>query len=360
MKLFTLSALFTLLLLSSTLATCTHAKSWRKGQVHTHANNIVPQLPWTSPDVPADWYRTHGYNFVTIADLNYVTPVDGIKSVYDAPGRFIVVPGIELSAEPKGMGVQIIDTLGIGVRSNIDMSGIATGTDTSASTVDVLNSQIRAIKRAGGLPIVAHPSLTYAIDADDFIALDDTRGPIFFEVYNAEPGMNNLGGGGKPSTESIWDTVLSTGRLMYGVASDDSHHFFTWIDSSIPNQQLANPGKAWIQVRSDRLTWHSLRSAMEDGDFYATTGIKLLDYQVTDIGITIELDDTTKDLGWSVDGSNPQLYTTTFIGKDGMTLKIDESLTPSYEFTEDDLYVRAKIVSSDGSIALTQPVFPSH
>jgi hypothetical protein len=37
---------------------------------------------------------------------------------------------------------------------------------------------------------------------------------------------------------------------------------------------------------------------------------------------------------------------------------VDESLNPSYLFTGTELYVRAKIVNSDGHIAWTQPVFP--
>ena len=63
------------------------------------------------------------------------------------------------------------------------------------------------------------------------------------------------------------------------------------------------------------------------------------------------------DLGWSVPGANPELYRTHFIGKDGKVLKLDESAAPSYDFTGKELYVRARITSSDGQMAWTQPVF---
>jgi hypothetical protein len=173
-----------------------------------------------------------------------------------------------------------------------------------------------------------------------------------------EPGMNNLGGGGKPSTEQIWDEVLSTGRVMYGTAVDDSHHFFDFDYSRRADERLSNPGKAWIMVRAAELSVRALIDAMHRGDFYASTGVVLESYEVTATAIRIRLGDRTRDLGWSRPEANPQLYRTEFIGKGGKVLKLDESLKPSYEFTGSELYVRARITNSDGALAWTQPVFP--
>src|SRR6267154_6349964 len=74
--------------------------TWYKGIVHAHANWGAGQLPTTSPDVVVRWYREHNYNFVSVTDLNYYTPPDGLKALFDAPGRFLVVPGSELSKDP--------------------------------------------------------------------------------------------------------------------------------------------------------------------------------------------------------------------------------------------------------------------
>jgi len=323
---------------------------WYKGIVHAHANWGVPQLPTTSPDVVVRWYREHNYNFVSVTDLNYYTPPDGLKALFDAPGRFLVVPGTEPSKEPIQPGNKIVDTIGIGINGPVD----APKGDTVAA---VLDSEAKAIRRAGGLPIAAHPNLTYALTAADLKASDQTPGPRFFEVWNTEPGMNNLGGGGKPSTEQIWDEVLSTGRVMYGTAVDDSHHFYDFISSRETGSPLSNPGKAWIEVRARELSVEALKEAMERGDFYATTGVVLLSYEAGSAGIRIGLSDSTRDLGWSLPGANPQLYRTEFIGKGGKVLKVDESLNPVYGFTGNELYVRARITSSDGLVAWTQPVF---
>jgi len=206
--------------------------------------------------------------------------------------------------------------------------------------------------------VSAHPNLTYALTAADLLASDKTAEPRFFEVWNTEPGMNNLGGGGKPSTEQIWDAVLSTGRVMFGTAVDDSHHFYEFVASRETRTPLSNPGRAWIMVRAQELSVPALIAAMNRGDFYASTGVTIESYDVTTTGIRIRLNDSTHDLGWSLPGANPQLYRTEFIGKDGKVVKVDESVTPSYDFTGKELYVRARITSSDAQMAWTQPVFP--
>ncbi len=94
---------------------------WYKGIVHAHANWGVPQLPTTSPDVVVRWYREHNYNFVSITDLNYYTPPEGLKAVFDAPNRFLVVPGTELSKDPIQPDNKIVDTIGFGVNGAADL-----------------------------------------------------------------------------------------------------------------------------------------------------------------------------------------------------------------------------------------------
>ncbi len=324
--------------------------AWYRGAVHAHANWGVAQLPTTAPDVVVRWYREHNFNFVAVTDLNYYTPAAGLKALFDAPGRFLVIPGTELSKDPIQPGNKIVDTIGIGINGPADLPSRET-------VAAVLDSEAKAIRRVRGLPIAAHPNLTYALTPADLLASDQVPTPRFFEVWNAEPGMNNLGGGGKPSTEQVWDTVLSTERVLYGTAVDDSHHFDEFISSRAAGSPLANPGRGWIMVRARELSPQALLEAMNRGDFYASTGVILESYEVTATRIRVGLSDRTHDLGWSLPGANPALYRTEFIGKGGQVLKLDESLNPVYEFTGQELYVRARITNSDGQTAWTQPVF---
>ena len=297
---------------------------WHRGNTHTHTNRA-------SPDVVVQWYKENGYDFVVITDLNYRTPVERLDAVVGAPGRFLVLAGVEVSDDFEG---RIVDISGIGVRHAVQPQD-------GATIAERLNRAARAIRNAGGVPIVNHPNLTWALTAADIAAGEEVR---HFEVWNAEPGMHNLGGGGSPSTEEIWDEVLSTGRVLYGVAADDAHAFHGEF-----SPDKANPGRAWIVVRAAELTSEAILTAIDRGDFYASTGVELNRYEVDQHGIRLELPPGRE--------RNPTRYRTYFIGEHGAVLKRDESLTPSYEFQGDELYVRARIQASTGGVAWTQPVF---
>ena len=327
--------------------------NWYRGQLHVHANygieDLCSQCSTISYGTVLDWYFTNEFNFVALTDLNYYKPVDGLE-FWNTAERFLLLAGTELNTNPFG-GEKIVDSLGIGTTRAVNPPS-----DSLTSVSEILDEQARRIRSAGGLAVVAHPNLSWSVTAQDILAIDTVAGtlrdPLFFEVMNGEPGMNNMGGGGFPSTEEIWDEVLTAGKVMYGIGADDSHQFERF------GVQFANPGRAWVVVRAPSLAQNELFSAMKAGDFYATTGLELLDYQVDDTGIDIALNPETRDLGWSVPGTNDQRYRTEFIGSGGQVLHVDDTLDPSYVFQGDELYVRARITSSDGLKAWTQPVYP--
>ena len=302
----------------------TAQEHWYRGNTHVHTDRA-------SPDVVVRWYKEHGYDFVALTDLNYVTPVKGLNAVFGARGRFIVVSGVEVSDTIDG---RYIDVNGIGVRE-------ASPLQEGATISERLNRTARAIRNDGGLPYVCHPNLTWALSAEQIAAATDVR---HFELWNAEPGMHNRGGGGSPSTEEIWDRVLSTGRVLYGVAGDDAHDFHGEFSA-----RRANPGRAWIVVRAPELTASAILTAIERGEFYSSTGVELETYEADERGIRIELPEEA--------GRNATRYRTYFLGKEGTVLKRDDSLKPSYRFRGDELYVRARVEDSNGMLAWTQPVF---
>jgi hypothetical protein len=84
---------------------------------------------------------------------------------------------------------------------------------------------------------------------------------------------------------------------------------------------------------------------MERGDFYASTGVELEDYQVD-----------TKRMSISIKPARSSKYRVLFIGKNGQLLKEVVTNPAVYEFRGDEMYVRAKVIDSNGNVAWTQPV----
>jgi hypothetical protein len=369
-------------------------RDWYRGQLHVHTNVH-------DKSEMVQWYREHGYEFVVVTDINYATPVEGLKSVYDEPGRFLVVPGIETSTRYEN---KIHDVMGYGgtptevsfdsVVSPVDgdfLESAESGAgdpgrgDDRAVTVpsepaaQTYSLQARRIAEAGGIPAIAHPNLTWAAGAEELCSVDPDV-LRHFEMITTEPGMNDAGGGGRPSTTELWDQVLSSGRVMYAVASDDSHHLDRIgpdtrpVDGDIKTYPPALPGRTSVFVYARELSVEAIVDAVRRGDFYSvkhelTLPIAFEDVTVTDAEFRLRLPEVSKDIGWSSKQHNPTRYRTTFIGSDAdespehdgsagaVVLKRDDSDAPSYSFSGTEQYVRARVEGSDGAVAWTQPVF---
>ena len=138
---------------------------------------------------------------------------------------------------------------------------------------------IDAIRAARGVPSVNHPNFGWAISADELAQLQRTR---LFEVFNGHPIVNNLGGGGVPGLEEVWDRMLSSGKLLYGIAVDDAHYFKRPEDKTAPR-----PGQGWVYVRVPRLESRAIVEALERGDFYSSTGVELQSVDASASALTI-------------------------------------------------------------------------
>ena len=95
------------------------------------------------------------------------------------------------------------------------------------------------------------------------------NGATAIEVFNGIHDTNVYGSKTRPSAEQIWDGILSSGKLIYGVAADDSHHYHDF------TPKMANPGRGWICVQADSLSEPSIMESIKNGDFYASTGVYL-------------------------------------------------------------------------------------
>jgi hypothetical protein len=300
------------------------ALHWYKGNTHTHTLNSDGD---STPDDVVRWYREHGYRFLVLSDHNFLTSVDGLNALHGADEQFLLIKGEEITDR---LGDKPLHINGLDVSTKVDPQH-------GPTVVDIVQRNVDAIRKAGGVPHVNHPNFQWAVSADDLQRLERIK---LFEVYNGHHQVNNLGGGGVPGMEEVWDRLLSSGKVMYGIADDDAHVF-----KQPGNPDVPGPGRAWVVVRAERLAPRVIVDALERGDFYASTGVELNDYQVTEKGITITIKQQLSSK-----------YRIQFIGRNGRVLKEATSSPADYTFAGGEGYVRAKVLESNGRMAWTQPV----
>ena len=316
---------------------------WYRGNTHTHTLNSDGDSP---PDVAARWYRQNGYHFLFITDHEYVTDAAPLNALLGAAGKFLLIPGQEItqlmrdSTHPAGIRQAHVNALGTTrVILPLGERNTAPGPMSAAYA-----RHIAEVRKGGGLAQVNHPNWRWSVRLDDLAQLPDS---ILLEVANAHVGVNNMGGtdsAGRtaPSTEAVWDSLLSRGKVIFMIADDDSHSFRIENGDS---QTLTRPGRAWIWVRADTLTHDAILRAMSRGDYYGSTGVTLRDYQAS-----------PREVRLDIAQASDARYVTHFIGRNGRTLATVHGLHPAYAIKGDEMYVRARVTDSNGKHAWTQPV----
>ena len=317
---------------------------WFKGNTHAHSLNSDGDVP---VDAVVRWYREHGYHFTFITEHEYFTDVAPLNALFAAGNRFLVIAGQEVtqriadSAHTGGVRQAHVNALGTTrLVPTIGEKNVATGMTIAATYA----RNGAAIVAAGGILQVNHPNFIWSVPLGDMMDLPDST---LFEVWNGHPIVYNQGGTDSTgqemlSTEARWDSMLSRGKLLFGVADDDSHSYKPE-DAENPDQ--ARPGRGWIWVRADTLTRDAIIRALRRGDFYASTGITLKDLQVS-----------TTEYRLEITPAGDRRYLTEFIGKGGKVLARNTTLRPSYRSTGGEGYVRARITDSSGRMAWTQPI----
>jgi len=273
-----------------------YSGNWYKGQMHMHTTNSDGD---SDPTTVANYYKNLGYDFIAITDHNYITP---------DPNVGILVLGSEYG---KGSEENTADT------GHILAINVSTVTDVNLS----LQERIDSIVSQNGIAIVPHPTVTYGIPYDQLVNLERYVG---IEIYNAKADAYAV---------DWWDSLLSTGKRVWGFAHDDEHVL------------TSDAGKTAIYVLADNLSTKAIINAIKRGSFYSVIGnITIDEINVTDSSITIT-------------ASNASYIK--FIGRYGQVLKNVSGTTATYQFTGYERYVRAEVVSADGDIAWTQPIFVS-
>jgi len=360
---------------------------WWKGNLHTHTF-------WSDgndfPEMVADWYRRHGYNFLAISDHNVMNegerwmpaaeievrsrgsafekylerfgedwvetrgsrengdlevrlkPMSEYRSLFEEAGRFLMIPAEEITGSAEdGNAIHMNAT---NLVELIEPQPGATVSDAIRGNLRMAREQADRLGREI-LVHVNHPNFRWGVTPEDLAAVEEER---FFEVWNGVDGDNDPGNAKRPSTDEMWD-IANTLRLrdrgaapLYGLATDDAHDYHL-------HSMRAMPGRAWIMVWARHLTPESIISAIRDGAFYASTGVT---YE------RVEFDKQSGRLSLEIEPEDSETYVTRFIGTrrvgDGEKAEVGEVLArvegtrASFTLSGDEWYVRA-VTTSDAA-----------
>lgn len=389
---------FTLAITTLAFTFSGHAQEarWWKGNLHTHSL-------WSDgddyPEMISDWYKQHGYNFLMLSDHNtmqegerwlvatnrgggkvlekYVkrfgeqwvqrrTKNDlpevrlknlaDFRSKFEEPGKFLFIPGEELTDKYK---VAPVHMGAVNLREVIKPQG-------GDSVLEVIQHNVDAVyaqrERTGQpmFPHVNHPNFRWGVTAEELMPV---KGLKFFEVYNGHPQVFNEGDNIHASIDKVWDitlahrlTTLKLG-VLYGLGTDDSHNYH---DIAVGK---SNSGRGWVMVRAKDLSANSLIAAMEAGDFYASSGVTLSEVQRTDNTLSLEIA-AEKGVEYTIEfigtkrgfnaksepvraASGEALRVTHRYSDDiGKVLSTVKGTKASYQLQGDEIYVRARISST--------------
>src|SRR5579862_4346545 len=197
------------------------ADHWYRGNLHTHSL-------WSDgddyPEMIVDWYKQHGYEFLTLSDHNVMLTaekwidaqtnkgtavalekyfnrfgpewvkrrtskgraqvrlrtLEEFRAKFEEPGRFLLIPGEEISDKYGNAPIHLNAT---NLRKLIKPQG-------GKSVSEVIQNDVNAVleqQRVTGQPMIPHinhPNFRWAITAEDIMRVNGDR---FLEIYNGHP-----------------------------------------------------------------------------------------------------------------------------------------------------------------------------
>ena len=350
------------------------SKSWPPKVTRALLENACRRFPWMRVRKNAQG-----------RDEVRLTPYAELLEHFNAPGRFLLIPGCEITRGTGNWstGRQLhMNTVGVEeVIPSARHSGLVQDVFrdlTPAKLIRATHEEFKLLAKAEGDPpavfTLDHPQWPYYdVLPADLIANPEVR---FFEVCNGGAEMDSipeLQGCEGHDNERFWDVVNAfrarAGEpLLYATAVDDAHWAaFTGISPT----ESCFTGDGYIRVRSAALTAAALFAAMDRGDFYASTGLDLEDvsfdgrtlrvrvpadqsaacrvkFFVTKRGFddrvvkTVKLEKTEKQ---PYERTVP-IYSDEIGGMAKETVgRRGQALEASYTLASDDLYVRARVES---------------
>lgn len=205
---------------------------WLRCALHAHTTNSDGDMP---PERLVGHYERAGYDVLAITD-------HWVRTDEPSTDGLLVIPSAELNAQAGGPS-EDVHVLALGIES-----------DPVLPTDDFppLEESVAWILAQGGVPYIAHTTWS-GVRTDQFEACD---GLVGLEVWNAGCELEL----GRGDASAQWGEALERGRLLYGIATDDSHH--PGFDSAFAS--------TWVRARER--SREAVLDALRTGSFYGSAG----------------------------------------------------------------------------------------
>lgn len=272
-----------------------------KGQLHVHSNRSDGKHP---PRQVMGFYYRAGYNFMVFTEHNKRGRRDVPSVRYQSPYRnFLVIPGFEIFSEGnKRPNFYRHHILGIGLTEIPEMRG--------AQYV------INQINKNGGIPILCHP---------------EWRGGFHYTIGTLE----KLKGYHHVERTVKWDYLLSKGRKVFMVHTDDFH--------SMRHRRF---NKGFVMVYSNKLGERNILENLKKGNFYTSNGALIKEIKVENDRVTI---------------TAPRKSFISFYCFAGCRVYYKKNTTSAaYKIVGNESYIRARVryrINGKYKYAYTNPIF---
>jgi hypothetical protein len=203
---------------------------WLRGNLHTHTSRSDGHA---GPQETVAAYAALRHDFLALSDHDVAPDYAGLD-----PRGLVLIPASEVSAG----GAHIV---AVGCAGRIEPD------PDRQKVVDAVNA-------AGGLAVLCHPN--WGRDFNHFPCEEMAKlsGYAGVEVFNG----SIIEDPGSPLASDKWDRLLSSGRRLWGLATDDIHFEI-------------QRGRGWCAVRAAERTGAAVLAALRGGNFYASSGVTI-------------------------------------------------------------------------------------
>lgn len=201
-------------------------------------------------------------------------------------------------------------------------------------TPECINTMIEKASKHGFFVTYNHPGWSRE-NFDDYCKY---KGMDAMEIVN----YISMQEGNFDWNERVYEDMLYSGSKIFCVAGDDNHN------KKPENSRGFDSYGAFVMIKAPTLEYRAVTQALENGDFYASTGAEIDELYVEDGKVYITCSDAVRIT-----------YITPLRHAKSVLAESDEVITQaSFEIDALDTWFRLKVTDKNGNCAFTNAYFP--